>query len=263
VAGLPPALAQRLAPAPGDHLDHIHGCRRQELLEVRPREANVLTLAEIKASDPLREAALHTCPQGILGFEYRRLLALPRGLNRLVVGLRPNRELARSRLGRGAPLAGWTPTTGRSVETDATDRIARHVASRPPVDTGMALGTVRLLRVPIKDTGLESIALAGLTWPARGPKGWPDDIDLMQSLGGDQEVRIHIAAVESVRAREPITLGKVVVNGGTHDTIRRGGRRREHLGDGGFRISPRKGIFPRSRVDLSLGRIELSSLNLL
>jgi hypothetical protein len=52
----------------------------------------------------------------------------------------------------------------------------------------------------------------------------------MHGLGGDQEVCIHIAAVESVRAREQITLGKVVVDGGTHDTIRRGGRRREHLG---------------------------------
>ena len=37
VTGLPPALAQRLAPEPGDHPDHIHGRRRQELLEVRAR----------------------------------------------------------------------------------------------------------------------------------------------------------------------------------------------------------------------------------
>jgi hypothetical protein len=37
VTGLPPALAQRLAPEPGDHLDHIHGGRRQALLEVCAR----------------------------------------------------------------------------------------------------------------------------------------------------------------------------------------------------------------------------------
>jgi hypothetical protein len=32
VAGLPPALAQRLASEPSDHPDHIYGRRRQELL---------------------------------------------------------------------------------------------------------------------------------------------------------------------------------------------------------------------------------------
>ena len=75
-------------PEPGDHPDHIHGCRRQELLEVRARQAEVPTPAEIKAPDPLRQAALYPCPQRILGFELRCLLALPRGLDRLVVGLR-------------------------------------------------------------------------------------------------------------------------------------------------------------------------------
>jgi hypothetical protein len=37
VAGLPPALSQRLTPEPGDHPYDIHGRRRQELLEVRAR----------------------------------------------------------------------------------------------------------------------------------------------------------------------------------------------------------------------------------
>jgi len=46
----------------------MHGCCRQELLEVRLRQANVSTPAEINAPDPLRQAALHPCPQRILGF---------------------------------------------------------------------------------------------------------------------------------------------------------------------------------------------------
>jgi hypothetical protein len=55
------------------------------LLEVRARQVDVPTPAQSKAPDPLREAALHTCPQGILGFEFLRLLALPRRLDGLVV----------------------------------------------------------------------------------------------------------------------------------------------------------------------------------
>jgi hypothetical protein len=35
---------------------------------VRSRRANVSTPAEINAPDPLRQAALHPCPQRILGF---------------------------------------------------------------------------------------------------------------------------------------------------------------------------------------------------
>jgi hypothetical protein len=93
VAGLPPAFAQRLTPEPIDHPDDMHGCRREELLEVRAREAKVPTLAEIKASDPLREAALHPRPQGVLDFEGCRLLPLACGLDRLMVGLRSDSEM--------------------------------------------------------------------------------------------------------------------------------------------------------------------------
>jgi hypothetical protein len=93
VAGLPPAFTQWLAPQPGDHPDHIHGRCRQELLEVRARQADVPTPAEIKAPDPLREATLHPRPQGILGFELRRLLAVASDLERLMVCLQPDREL--------------------------------------------------------------------------------------------------------------------------------------------------------------------------
>jgi hypothetical protein len=101
--------------------------------------------------------------------------------------------------------------------------------SRPPIDAGMALGTVRLLGVPIDDQGLQVRALARPSLPAVGPKGRPDDIDLMLGLGGDQEVGIDIAAVEEVRARQQITLGQFVVDGGPHDTIRGDGGRGNHL----------------------------------
>ena len=94
VAGLPPALAQGLTPEPGDHPDDIHRRGSEQLLEVRARQAEVPTLAQIKAPDALREAALHPRPQRILGFELRRLLALARGLDRLMVGLGPDGELA-------------------------------------------------------------------------------------------------------------------------------------------------------------------------
>src|SRR5215216_3447626 len=101
MAWLPPALAQRLAPEPGDDADHIHGGCRQELLEVCAREATVPTLAQIEASYALREATLHARPQGILCGEFRCLLALPRRLERLVVGLQPDGELARGIFGLG------------------------------------------------------------------------------------------------------------------------------------------------------------------
>jgi hypothetical protein len=53
----------------------------------------------------------------------------------------------------------------------------------------------------------------------------------MLGLGGEQQLGIHIAAVEHVRAGEEIALRQVVVDGGTHDAIRRGRRCGDHLGD--------------------------------
>src|SRR5215831_2756761 len=99
-----PTLPQGLAPEPCDHPHHIHGGGREQVLEVRAREADGPTPAEIEAPDPLRQAALHPGSQRILGCELRRLLALPRGLERLMVGLQPDGELARSRLRGGARL---------------------------------------------------------------------------------------------------------------------------------------------------------------
>jgi hypothetical protein len=45
----------------------MHGGRRQERLEVRARQAQIPSLAQINASAPWREPARHSCPQGILG----------------------------------------------------------------------------------------------------------------------------------------------------------------------------------------------------
>jgi hypothetical protein len=151
VSWLPPALPQGLTSEPGDDPDHIHGCRRQELLEVRARQPQIPTPAEIKASYSLREATLNTRPQGILRGELRRLLALPRGLERLVVGLQPDRELAWGAFRCGTRLAGGARTTRGPVEPDADDRVARDITRRPPIDAGMPLGTARLLGVPIDD----------------------------------------------------------------------------------------------------------------
>jgi hypothetical protein len=162
VAGFPPALAQRLAPEPGDHPDHMHRRCRQELLEVRARQPKVSTPAEIKSAYALREAALHTRPQGILDVEGRRLLPSACGLDGLMVGLRPDREFAGSRVRQGARLAGGTRAAGSPIKPDADDRIARDIVSRAPVDTSLPLGTARLLGAPIQDKGLQVMGLRGL-----------------------------------------------------------------------------------------------------
>jgi hypothetical protein len=91
---------------------------------VRARHPQVSTPAEIKAPDPLREATLHPCPQRILGFELRCPLALPRRLERLMVDLWADRELAGGCLGGSALPAGGTRTTGRPIKPDANDRVA-------------------------------------------------------------------------------------------------------------------------------------------
>ena len=65
----------------------------------------------------------------------------------------------------------------------------------------MPLGTVGLLGLPIQDKGLQVIAVSDLMLPAIGPKGRPDHIDLVLALRRDQEVGIHIAAVEQVGAQ--------------------------------------------------------------
>lgn len=124
MAGLPPALPQGLTSEPSDHPHDIHRDGIQQLLEMRACQPEVPTLTEVKAPDTLREATLDPCPQGVLGFELGGLLPLAGGLDRLVVGLGPDRELPWGALRRGARLTGGTCATGGAVKPNANHGIA-------------------------------------------------------------------------------------------------------------------------------------------
>jgi hypothetical protein len=102
---------------------------------------------------------------------------------------------------------------------------------RPPVDTAMALGTVRLLALPIDDKRLQVTALPFLPLSAVGPARRTTHIDLMRRLGDHQEVGIHITAVEHVGPGEEIAIGYVLLDGGAYDAILRGRWRRAYLRD--------------------------------
>src|SRR5207245_8406346 len=161
----------------------------------------------MKAPDTLREAALHPRPERILLFECGCFLSWACGLDGLVVGLGPDGELPWGVFRRGAHLAGGTDATGGPVKTDAHNGIARHIPARRPFDTGMPLGTARLCRLPVDGKGLQVIALSDLMLPTIGPKGRPDHIDLVLALRRDEEVGIHVTAVEQMGARQQIPCG--------------------------------------------------------
>ena len=75
------------------------------------------------------------------------------------------------------------------------------------MDTGLSPGTARLLGLPLDDKGLEVVASPFPPLPTVGAKRRPNHIDLMLGLGGDQEVRVDIPAVEQVCAWEEMTIG--------------------------------------------------------
>jgi hypothetical protein len=108
---------------------------------VRTRQAAVATLAQRKAPDALREATLHARPQRILGFERGRRLTLSRRLDRFVVGLGADGELAWRIFGCGADVPGRTGATGGLVKADPKHRIAGDIVAWSPFDTRMPLGT--------------------------------------------------------------------------------------------------------------------------
>jgi hypothetical protein len=124
VSRLPPPFSQGFISEPGDHPHDIHRGGSEQLLEVRAREAEVATLAQIKAPDALREATLHARPQRILGFELGCLLPVACGLDRFVVGLGSDGELPGGVFRRGTHLTGGTGTTGSPVKADPKHRIA-------------------------------------------------------------------------------------------------------------------------------------------
>jgi hypothetical protein len=174
---------------------------------VRACQPTVPTLTEIKAADALREATLHPCPQGVLGFELGGLLPLAGGLDGLVVGLRADGELPRGVFRRGACTTGGARATGGPVETDVDDRIARDIVAWRPFDAGLPLGTVGLLRLPIQDKGLQVIALTGLMLSAIRPTGGTDHVNLILALRRDEIVSIRVAAIEQVSLRQQLPGG--------------------------------------------------------
>jgi hypothetical protein len=104
---------------------------------MRARDAQIATLAQIAASYAWREATFNARSQGILCGALRRRLALPRRLERLVVGLPPDGELARCSFGWGARLANRAGATGRAVG-------AMHLIAHP---LGVPLTTIARLEV--------------------------------------------------------------------------------------------------------------------
>ena len=153
------------------------------------------------------ERTFHPGPQRILRAELRRLLALPRGLERLVVHLGLHRELAGCLGGGGTRLAGGTGTTGHPIKPDAEDGLAGLTLPRGPFDTALALGALGLLRLTVDHEGVSVIAVPVPLLPTGGAQGGPYDIDLMVCLGTDQDVRDDIATVDEVRPRQQIAGG--------------------------------------------------------
>jgi hypothetical protein len=97
--------------------------------------------------------ALNPSPSCVLSFELSGLLPLPRALDRRMLGLRPEGELAGGIFRPHARLVGWTGATGGPIKADAHDGIARDTSPRRPFDTGLPLGTAGLSRLPIDHKG--------------------------------------------------------------------------------------------------------------
>ena len=79
--------------------------------------------------------------------------------------------------------------------------------ARRPFHTGVTLGTPGLLDRPIESKGIDTIALASAMLATIGAKRRTDDVNMMPVLGTGEELSVHIATVEEMRAREPSALG--------------------------------------------------------
>jgi hypothetical protein len=158
--------------------------------------AEVATVSCATPPDGLCVRALNPSPPRIFGCELGGVLPLPCGLDGPVLGLWPDGELARRMFSPGACLADRTRTTDRAIETDAHYRIAGDISAGRPSDAGLPLRTARLVRLLIDQEGTQVIPFPRLMLVAIGPKGRAHHINLMRSLGGDQELGIDIAAVK-------------------------------------------------------------------
>jgi hypothetical protein len=124
VSWLPPALPQGLTSKPGDHPHDSHRGGIQQRLEVRACQPQVPTLTEVKAPGTLREATRDPGPQRVVDVEVYRPLPLAGGLDGLVVGLRPDGEVAWGVFRRGARRTGGTRAAGGPGTPEAHHRIA-------------------------------------------------------------------------------------------------------------------------------------------
>jgi hypothetical protein len=147
--------------------------------------AEVTTLAQATPPDGLRLRALDSGALGVLGGELGGLLPLPRGLDRLVLGLRPDGELAWRLLGLGARRADRTRPTGRCMKPDAYHGITRDIPPWRPSDAGLSLGTAGVLRLPVDHEGAQIVALACSPLMAIRSESGADHVDLMLGVGGD------------------------------------------------------------------------------
>jgi hypothetical protein len=166
-------FARAFAQPPLAQPRHTECHRGDELLQMGLGQPAVLGPAQATPPDGLRMRALNPSPPSVFDCELGGLLPLPRGLDRLVEGLRPDGELARRIFGLGARRADRTGATGHGMETDAHHGITRDIPAWRSSDAGVSLGTAGLLRLPIDHESTQIIALACPPLMAIGPKGGP------------------------------------------------------------------------------------------
>jgi hypothetical protein len=197
----------------------------EHVLQTRFGLTDVATLSYATSPDGLRLRALNPGPLGILRRELGSLLPSPCGVDRLVIGLRPDGEWARGIFGLGARLADRTRPTGRRMAPDAHHGIAGDIPAWRPSTAGLPLRTVGLWRLPVEDEGAQIIALARSPLVAVRPEGWAHDIALVDGLSGDEQRGIAIATIEPGQTGAAMARGQGTLHERAHGTIR-GGRRR-------------------------------------
>src|SRR5437764_11304876 len=128
----------------------------------------------------------------MLCLELRRVLPLAGGVERLVVGLRPDEQHPRASA-RDALAPDRAVVAVGGGETDTDDGVARRVFRRVPVHARLALGTGRLPRRPIeREVGLGEAGLRARL-PAIVLVDRPEQRAAMLGLAGDEVVGGDVA----------------------------------------------------------------------